>query len=230
VGRGIARFLRLAECEGGRVLDFGCGPGYLLAHLSTRVRECYGVDFSREAVEATERLLQSRPTWRGATVLQRVPTDFANGSFDVVTCLETVEHLRDEQLDATLAELRRLVRPGGTLFLTTPNGEDLASGYTYCPFCDTRFHQWQHVRSLTEDVLRRTLEAHSFSVLFCQGIDLWRFETVGRPSRSLTAKLRWRFEWSLMAALDKLAPRPRLQGRQFRYLLVPGPNLCAVAT
>src|SRR5437762_1356405 len=43
---------------------------------------------------------------------------FADNEFDLVTCIETLEHVRDVQL--ALSEIRRVLRPGGRLALTTP--------------------------------------------------------------------------------------------------------------
>jgi SAM-dependent methyltransferase len=48
------------------------------------------------------------------------PTPFAEGSFDLLICLEVIEHLRRDPL-ATVCEMRRLLAPGGNLFLSTPN-------------------------------------------------------------------------------------------------------------
>jgi SAM-dependent methyltransferase len=47
-------------------------------------------------------------------------TSFSNEAFDFIVCLEVIEHLRRDPLFA-LCEMRRLLRPGGTLFLSTPN-------------------------------------------------------------------------------------------------------------
>jgi 2-polyprenyl-3-methyl-5-hydroxy-6-metoxy-1,4-benzoquinol methylase len=46
------------------------------------------------------------------------PLPFGDGEFDLVLCAETIEHVRDVQL--FLSEIRRVLRPGGTLALTTP--------------------------------------------------------------------------------------------------------------
>ena len=46
------------------------------------------------------------------------PLPFLDGAFDLVLCVETIEHVRDVQL--LLSEVRRVLRPDGTLALTTP--------------------------------------------------------------------------------------------------------------
>ena len=229
VGRGIARFLELSGFARGRALDFGCGPGYLLAELVPRVHELHGVDFSKEAIAATEDRLAGRPGWRGARTIETLPTDFPDASFDLVTCVETIEHLREEQLSATLREVWRLLRPGNAALFTTPNEEDLGRSYAYCPFCDTRFHEWQHLRSFSEASLRAVLEHHGFSVVFCRGIDLTRFQSDGRPEFPLTARLRWMLRWGVLALLDRRRPRAQLNGRRWRHLVRKGPHLCALA-
>src|SRR4051794_8776642 len=52
----------------GRVIDFGCGPGYLLEKLLNHGIACEGVDFSPQSVEATRARLAKHPLFRGVGV------------------------------------------------------------------------------------------------------------------------------------------------------------------
>jgi ubiquinone/menaquinone biosynthesis C-methylase UbiE len=96
----------------GRVLDVGCGTGALLEELRTRSTEAWGVDIAPEALRfCAERGLHCVALADAAAV------PFPSGYFDVVTAIGIVEHLDDDQ--AFLAEMNRLVRPGGVLVLLT---------------------------------------------------------------------------------------------------------------
>ena len=155
VGVAVVRLLELAGVLKGKVIDYGCGPGYLLDRLIEKDIELHGADFSAEAVQIVNRRLAVQPRWRGAALIRSLPsTDLPQGEFDLATCLETIEHLSDEYLESTLSELRRIVKPGGHVLLTTPNAEDLEKSMTYCPFCEAEYHAWQHVRQLHAAVLK----------------------------------------------------------------------------
>lgn len=151
----------------GRVLDYGCGPGYLIGHLLQRGIACEGVDFSAKSIEQLRLRFADHPLFRGATVATEVPTPLLNASMDIVMSVEMVEHLFDEQLTPTLAEFHRLLRPGGTLIVTTPNEENLAASRVLCPDCGGLFHQYQHMRSWSPTTLRQALEAHGFETVTC---------------------------------------------------------------
>ncbi|WP_436776148.1 class I SAM-dependent methyltransferase [Yinghuangia sp. YIM S09857] len=104
------------------VLDLGCGDGYATARLAqlpglaaNRGHRVIGVDWSETALaRARERGIG---TVRAA--LDAGPLPFADGEADIVVMSEIVEHLVDP--DAAVAEAYRVLRPGGHLFLSTPN-------------------------------------------------------------------------------------------------------------
>lgn len=93
------------------ILDAGCGSGRTLDDLGRYGRAC-GVDVSQAAVDAA--------SGRGHPVrlapVEELP--FASGTFDLVTCLDVLEHTPDDR--RTLRELLRVTRAGGHLVLTVP--------------------------------------------------------------------------------------------------------------
>jgi len=157
---------RLAPLEG-RVLDYGCGPGYLVAHLLQRGIACEAVDFSLSSVTRVRERFSDHPLFRGATLASELPTPLPEQSMDMVISVEMVEHLFDEHLGPTFEEFKRLLRPGGTLIVTTPNEENLAASRVLCPDCGGLFHQYQHIRTWSADTLRAALEAHGFETITC---------------------------------------------------------------
>lgn len=106
----------LDRCAGGpfdAALEVGCGDGGFLLHLARRCRRLVGLD----AYDAS--LLRARRRAPRAVLVQgdlaRVP--LADGQLDLAVALDVLEHVEPE---AALAELHRLVRPGGRLLLSVP--------------------------------------------------------------------------------------------------------------
>jgi len=104
-----------------RMLDVGCGTGHFLHALQTRAGdrlELAGLDFSTKAIE------RARSEVPGADLAEAdvYAIPWPDDSFDLVTSLETLEHLRKP--DAALGEIARLCKPGGSMVLTVPNGEN----------------------------------------------------------------------------------------------------------
>jgi SAM-dependent methyltransferase len=101
--------------RGGRVLEAGCGSGVKLAHLAADGFDVYGVDF---AVGALANLVRQVPSVRAAGGdLAHLP--FADGAFECVLSLGTLEHFEDGPQRALL-EHRRILRTGGTLIIVMP--------------------------------------------------------------------------------------------------------------
>ena len=111
-----------ARIAGGRVLDMACGEGYgsdVLADSAVRV---VGLDANPEAHEhARLRYTASNLTFERGLV----ETYGESGSFDAVVFLQTIEHVFDPV--AVLEHLRSLLRPGGVVYVSTPNLLTLAA-------------------------------------------------------------------------------------------------------
>ncbi|MFA5364050.1 MAG: class I SAM-dependent methyltransferase [Candidatus Bathyarchaeia archaeon] len=122
------------------VLDLGCGNGsvsYLLWYLGAKV---YGLDISKQALVGTRNLGNPKQAGNGfeSELLQgdatRLP--FQPESFDLVFCIETLEHIQDDI--AAVAEIEKVTKSGGTVVLAVPfnnrvAGDDgsLAQKYRY---------------------------------------------------------------------------------------------------
>ncbi len=98
-----------------RVLEAGCGFARWVAFLDAQGYEAYGLDYSPVAVE---RSLAAWPKLR-LTVgdLRRLP--YEDGFFDGIVSFGAIEHDPDGP-EAALAEMRRVLRSGGTMFCTVP--------------------------------------------------------------------------------------------------------------
>jgi SAM-dependent methyltransferase len=97
------------------VLDVGCGGGRTLSKLATMAARVQGVDYSAESVAVSRQtnadaIKQGRMDVRQASVAS---LPFADATFDVVTAVET--HYYWPNLVENLQEIRRVLRPGGSL-------------------------------------------------------------------------------------------------------------------
>jgi methionine biosynthesis protein MetW len=99
------------------VLDLGCGKGQFLLGLCRKlgIARASGVDGSKESI------LEARERGVNASVLDlnHETLPFSDSKFDLVLLLETLEHLEDGE--HCLDEARRVLQPGATLVVSTPN-------------------------------------------------------------------------------------------------------------
>jgi SAM-dependent methyltransferase len=163
----VKRVDRELGLSGKKVLDFGCGRGDLLAQLYARGIPAQGLEFSQESARSTSARFAGEPLFQGVA---SAPDALADGSFDVVLLVEVIEHLLDDQIPSALAEVHRLLAPGGRVVVTCPNAENLADDSVRCPDCGGVFHRWQHVRSLDTRLISALFEQHGFGTETAQGV------------------------------------------------------------
>lgn len=142
----------------GRILDYGCGPGILLEKLLKRGATCEGADTSPDSLQVAKRRLGKNADQCALTLLQGIPSSLPDNAFDVVFFVETIEHVLTQELPQTLAELQRIVRPGGHVIVSTPHNENLDSSKSVCPECGARYHKMQHVSSWTSQTMSAAME------------------------------------------------------------------------
>lgn len=111
---------QIVPLEGKRVLDVGCGGGILSESMAAMGAEVTGIDLGEKAIKVA--LLHSLET--GIKVDYRLISvealaEEVPSSFDVVTCMEMLEHVPDPA--AVIAACAKLVKPGGHVFFSTIN-------------------------------------------------------------------------------------------------------------
>jgi len=111
---------RHAELAGKRVLDVGCGGGILAEAMARRGAEVTGIDLGEKGLRVAElHLLESRLPVKYERVSAEDLAASHAGAFDVVTCMELLEHVPEPA--GMVAACARLVRPGGVVFFSTIN-------------------------------------------------------------------------------------------------------------
>jgi SAM-dependent methyltransferase len=193
--------------EFARLLDIACGSGYGVAMLSAG-GWVVGVDVDPGALRSAR---DAGPVLAADGC--RLP--FPDAAFDAVVTLETIEHLQDR--DAFLSELLRVLAPGGSLVLSTPNA-------LYTRPVDGRPRNPFHVFEYTPEELLAALgrfddvrlQGQSMNARFTMS-PFW--DDQRRLPRTPRAQARL-FVWRV---LDKLpaGPRDRLSGLIWHHRLYP---------
>jgi ubiquinone/menaquinone biosynthesis C-methylase UbiE len=108
----------LREVPAGKILDVGCGPGMMTEHCLSRGFEFFGVDISQGMITlCNERFGHLPPAHFSVGRVQRL--HFPNDCFDVALCMGVLEYVDDAK--SAIAELRRVLKPGGLLLISCLN-------------------------------------------------------------------------------------------------------------
>lgn len=137
-------------CENKTVLDAACGLGYGSYLLAQSAKKVTGIEIIASNIDF------SRQNYKKENldyfVADATVMDFSDGQFDAIVSIETFEHIPPEKALQFLEEFRRVLKPGGTLVISTPN-HDVYSQISRTP---------DHVNELNVD---------DFAALLCQVFD-----------------------------------------------------------
>ena len=161
----------------GSLLDAPCGHGAIARYAADTGFTVTACDINpQQAMVACEE------------VDLNAPLPYPDGHFDVVTCVEAIEHLENQF--GLLRELRRVLRPGGILILTTPNVSSVTARLRFLatgllPFFDFDWtlRDWGHITPITIAELAIALEYAGFEIRNVKG------NRVTPPARILSAIL-----------------------------------------
>jgi SAM-dependent methyltransferase len=106
----------LDPTRGDRILDIGCGRGEIARACAEHGADAIGLDYSRAALDIASEAGTPDLVEAGATQLP-----FPDGAFDKILFMEILEHLDDVDLGIALAEIKRVLSPGGYVVGSTPN-------------------------------------------------------------------------------------------------------------
>jgi SAM-dependent methyltransferase len=207
VGDGLLDFVSSRVDLRGEILDYGCGPGFLVERMLADGLSVTALDFSADSLEALRERVGGSPGLREVVHATGLPLPLSDARFDVVFLVETVEHLMPEDLAATLLETHRVLKPGGLLVATTPNDEVLDAHKVACPECGAVFHQRQHLSSWTTSSLGEAIQGGGLQVIVADAVFLRRRSFLN-PIRDLAIGLRGRKPPHIVAVGRKSSERP----------------------
>lgn len=107
--------------DGRRIVDVGCGGGILSEAMARKGAQVLGVDLAERSLKVAQlhAMEAGIDNVRYREVAAEVLADEQPGQFDIVTCMEMVEHVPDPA--AIVAACAKMVKPGGWVFLSTLN-------------------------------------------------------------------------------------------------------------
>ena len=146
----------------GRVLDVGCGDGFFTAQILQRfnLKNVYGLDISSKAVDLA-RLKHPEINFQ-QSALNHIPEE--TNSIDSITMIEVIEHLVD--IEGTLKELFRVMKPGGILLIATTDFNWLKQVIIAMFFFEKYFYPTNpHIRFFKRSTLTDVLSENGFSVI-----------------------------------------------------------------
>ncbi|MCG8607700.1 class I SAM-dependent methyltransferase [bacterium] len=173
------------------VIDVGCGTGYGCKILAEKARLVYGLDYDQEAIAyCCQHYLLSNVEY----ILQDATSIKLDRQFDVAVSLQVIEHMTD--LANFLKQLKRVVKPGGTLFISTPNVKKSEERRSDNPF---------HHNEMNYSQFSKLLRDH-FTAFEILGITYARHNRM----RSMVGKLpfyKWGRKLKRSSKLKKVATR-----------------------
>jgi len=106
--------------QGGKLLNLGCahGPDFLPFRPGFNL---YGVDFSSEMLKFARKYAQKFGFSVNLTLADVRQLPYADGTFDWAISVATYHHIKSDEQQAALTELRRVLKPGGEAFITVWN-------------------------------------------------------------------------------------------------------------
>lgn len=149
---------------GATVFEYGCGGGHVLAMLARLFpdKKFVGYDHSKVAASFLNDEAQKRGVENLAATWELTP-DLRGFGFDAVICSEVLEHV--EKPWELLVEVESMVKPGGTVILTTPFGPWEPETFEKPGRWADRAHLWEIDRQMLVDMLGEKKDAKTFLVV-----------------------------------------------------------------
>jgi len=177
----------LPDWTGVRILDVGCGGGYCCEYLARRNAIVFGTDLLPEALEEARAHAALEDLQIKYSVCSTTRLPHGDATMDVVTCFDVFEHVPDKRV--LLAEIFRVLRPGGWVFFDTLNRTcwswlvAILLGEIVLRLIPRRTHDWRHF--IRPQALTELLDAAGFGRPNCAGLtfDLSRWRSGGLPFR-----------------------------------------------
>jgi 2-polyprenyl-3-methyl-5-hydroxy-6-metoxy-1,4-benzoquinol methylase len=209
--------------QGKRLLDYGCGGGFLLRAAGDNEWNAIGYDIGRRALAECHA--------QGLTATGNV-AELSSSGFDVVLLNHVFEHLADPQI--VLSQCRRLLNPKGKIFVVVPNLAGMRAKLSF-PFLSRHFSVDErhrafpiHLFYFTPRTLARMLERNGFRVSAVETFGLGLSEFINRPDGGAAGVDRDRASHASAVRPKRNRALRQIVKRTF-YKAGLGENLLAVA-
>jgi ubiquinone/menaquinone biosynthesis C-methylase UbiE len=102
-----------------KILDIGYGGGTFLVSLSKLARKVSGIDLHDE-IDSVHTILDRENVKASLYKASALDLPFENNSFDTISCISVLEHFTDQELDRSLKEIKRVLKPNGKAVIGFP--------------------------------------------------------------------------------------------------------------
>jgi SAM-dependent methyltransferase len=117
---------------GAKILDYGCGAGGVVAAGRAAGLEMFGAEVYYGGSDTRREAKQTGLMGEAIVEIRNGRLPFEDSTFDLVTNNQVLEHVED--LEAALGEIRRVLKPGGTLLSLFPSRDAIREGHIGIPF------------------------------------------------------------------------------------------------
>lgn len=145
----------VGRAKDGKVLDVGCGQGYILSGIKKQHTTLYGIDIQEPDIRVARNWVEGGHFCLGD--IRSLP--YRSNAFDYLICTEVLEHVEG---DDVIKECHRVLKPGGVALITVPNGRG-ASGKI----------NPTHIRLFTFKAITNLLRVSGFSEVHGQKFGLY---------------------------------------------------------
>lgn len=174
-----------AFCQDARVLDAPCGCGWSSSKFAERAKYVLGVDYADEAIAvARQRYRSPNLEFRQMNCLS---LELDNASFDVAVSIEALEHFNHSDGLRYVAELARILRPGGFLVGTTPSAHGRKNAAIRLKQEKNEFHLKIFWPQELRRCLRRHFEEVSLVAMPNGGFFFWARKSIGWKNKVRSA-------------------------------------------
>lgn len=193
---------------GKTVLDVGCGRGYgSILLYENGAKKVIGIDNNPQVVTEAKKMSQGKENI-DFMFIAGLPWQLSDNSFDVVIALEVIEHVDDDGL--FLAEIRRILRSGGFLAISTPNKIITSGGLNKPAF---EFHKREYVFQEFDLLIKKY-----FSEVEIVGQDFTGYnkKLINRLVDAIPSGIKNLFPLGVLNAASVMV-RPRLKDSDFTF-------------
>ncbi|MBN2214919.1 MAG: class I SAM-dependent methyltransferase [Bacteroidales bacterium] len=150
----IKTVVSLIPADVNTILDAGCGNGILVNYLLDN-----NIKFSRiYALDRSETALKYVKTEKSQGDISKL--NFKDMEFDLVICLEVLEHLNIIDFQNAIQDIQRVAAK--YIIISVPNNEKLEEHFIKCPYCKTNFHSTYHLRSFDMNITKSLFNGLGF--------------------------------------------------------------------
>lgn len=175
---------------GTKILEVGCGIGGFCIFASKECEDVTGIDIGKTRINMANKLRKSFGRKVGFVVGDAQFLPFRDGSYDIIVCSETLEHIPDYR--KAFHELVRVTKKLGYVIITVPNYINLTQLYKFLLFPSyfaVKRSQPEDLHLFNIFVVNKLFERKDLKVIIKRGVDLIYIPSIRPKIKSIESRL-----------------------------------------